>query len=82
MMNHSPLQQQQQQDNLPQQRSEQTSDKRGKRGIDDSRMDDDEERENWGPVGSEDDVERFSGRHITPFVDSGGGGDAAMGLQG
>ncbi|KAH8911480.1 phosphatases II [Coniochaeta sp. PMI_546] len=53
--------------------------KKSKRGISDTSMDDDDDPQSDGP---ESDLERFSGRHLTPFVDSGHGGDEAMGLGG
>ncbi|OIW28361.1 phosphatases II [Coniochaeta ligniaria NRRL 30616] len=53
--------------------------KQAKRGISDTSMDEDEELAD----GPESDLQRFSGRHLTPFVDSGrGAGDEAMGLGG
>lgn len=58
-----------------------TPDKKGKRGISDTSMDEEDERSD----GPESDVQRFYGRQLTPFVDSAAGGNAgdeAMGLGG
>ncbi|KAJ9144806.1 Phosphatases II [Coniochaeta hoffmannii] len=53
--------------------------KKGKRGIGEASVDEEDE-ENQGP---ESDSQRFRGRHLTPFVDSAGGnGDEAMGMGG
>jgi hypothetical protein len=52
--------------------------KKAKRGIADTSMDEDDAQSD----GPESDLQRFSGRHLTPFVDSGHAGDEAMGLRG
>jgi hypothetical protein len=57
-------------------------DKKGKRGIGEASVDDGNEEE--VADGAEMDLQRFQGRHLTPFVDGGADvrGDEAMGLDG
>lgn len=57
--------------------------KKAKRGISDTSLDEGEEHGAGDGPGS--DLQRFYGRHLTPFVDNGtavGAGDEAMGLEG
>lgn len=82
MVNGSATLHQHQQENEQRDMSAASEGKKGKRGISDTSLDE----EDAGSGGPESDMQRFYGRHLTPFVDSatgvGGGGDEAMGLEG